>query len=98
MALFKRNKKEEKAKEKDKAKEEKVEVSASVKTGLPEGKDPRLYRIIEKSVLTEKAVDLSGKNKYVFKVWQKTNKREIRKAIEKLYEVKVREVKIINTR
>ena len=89
MALFGKRKKEEKTEQEDQIVEKKTK-------GLPEGKDPRFYKIIEKPVRTEKAVG-AGQNKYVFKVWQKTNKIEVRKAIEKLYEVKVKNVKIINT-
>lgn len=90
MALFGKKKKEIEEKPKEAEKKE-------AKVGLPQGKDPRLYKIVEKPVRTEKAVDSSGQNKYVFKVWQKTNKIEVRKAVEKLYEVKVKDVKIINT-
>ena len=93
MPFFKK-KKEDKKEEQEKIKEtEKKEAKA----GLPQGKDPALYRIIEKPVITEKAVTLAGSNKYVFKVWQKTNKVEVRKAIEKLYGVKVKDVRVINT-
>lgn len=92
-ALFGKKKKEvEKTKEEQKEPEKK-----EAKVGLPQGKDPKLYKIIEKPVITEKATNLSGINKYIFKVWQKTNKVEVRKAIEKLYDVKVKNVKIINT-
>lgn len=91
MALFGK-KKEDVRKEESKEAEKK-----KTKLGLPEGKDPRLYRIIEKPIVTEKAVSLSEENKYVFRVSSKTNKVEARKAIEKLYEVKVKDVKIINT-
>lgn len=93
MALFGR-KKEQPKKE---LKEETTEKKESAKVGLPQGKDPRLYKVIEKPVITEKATNLSGINRYVFRVWQKTNKTEVRKAIEKLYDVKVKEVRIINT-
>lgn len=91
MALFKRKKEEIKTEEKKETEGKKTGVV------LPQGKDPALYRIIEKPVITEKAVALNGRNKYVFKVWQKTNKIEVRKAIEKLYGVKVKDVRIINT-
>ncbi|MEK7659483.1 MAG: 50S ribosomal protein L23 [Patescibacteria group bacterium] len=89
MMLF--GKKKKKIEEESKEAEKK-----EAKLGLPEGKDPRFYKIIEKPVQTEKAV-ASRQNKYVFKVWRKTNKIEVRKAVEKLYEVKVKDVKIINT-
>ncbi|TSC90652.1 MAG: large subunit ribosomal protein L23 [Parcubacteria group bacterium Gr01-1014_2] len=92
MALFKRNNKEEiKSEQKKETKEE------MAKLGLPEGKDPKLYKIVEKPIVTEKAVNLSKGNKYVFRVFPKTNKVEVKKAIEKLYEVKVKNIRIINT-
>lgn len=92
MALFGKNKKQEEKKE-----ESKETVKKEAKLGLPEGKDPSLYRIIEKPIITEKAVGFSDDNKYVFRVSPKTNKVEIRKAVEKLYNVKVRDVRILNT-
>lgn len=91
MALFKKKTKEE---IKPGQKEETKELA---KLGLPEGRDPKLYKIIEKPIVTEKAVSLSSGNKYVFRVFPKTNKVEVRKAIEKLYEVKVKDIRIINT-
>lgn len=101
MALFKRKKREEAKTEENKEAEKK-----EVKFGLPEGKDPRLYKIIEKPVQTEKAVSSAGHpgsraklftgHSYVFRVWRKTNRAEVKKAVEKLYEVKVKDVRIIN--
>ena len=108
MALFGKKKEPSFAKATE-GKENKEAEKKEAKVGLPQGKDPRFYKIIEKPVVTEKAVSLSGNpssraklttghsNKYVFRVWQKTNKVEVRKAIEKLYDVKVRDVRIINT-
>ncbi len=46
--------------------------------------------------VTEKSNDLLQDNKYVFKVNTKTNKSEIKKAVESLYKVDVSDVKIIN--
>jgi len=46
--------------------------------------------------VTEKAVSLSGLAKYVFIVDKKTNKSEVKKAIESIYNVKVENVNIIN--
>lgn len=46
--------------------------------------------------ITEKATSLAENNKYVFKVWPRTNKTEIKKAVEGLYGVQVTKVKIIN--
>ena len=92
MSLFKR-KKEKEIKAEEKNKTEKKEA----KLGLPEGKDLKLYKVIEKPINTEKAVSLSSGNKYIFRVSPKTNKVEVRKAIEKLYDVKVKDIRVINT-
>lgn len=52
--------------------------------------------ILKSPHITEKATDLAKKNQYVFKIWPKTNKIEVKKAIEDLYKVDVLSVKIIN--
>lgn len=61
-----------------------------------ESKFRESYRIIKTPHVTEKATFLSGKNQYIFKVWSRANKIEIKKAIEKIFGVEVRAVKIIN--
>ena len=53
-------------------------------------------KILISPQITEKATDLAQKNQYVFKVFPKVNKTEIKKAIEDLYKVEVSDVKIIN--
>ncbi len=53
------------------------------------------YRILKTPHITEKATDLAGKNQYVFRIWERANKVEVKKAIEDLYKVKVIDVKII---
>ncbi len=45
--------------------------------------------------VTEKATRLSSNNQYVFKVFSRANKTEVKRAIENLYKVKVIGVKII---
>ena len=54
------------------------------------------YKIIYKPIVTEKATKLSEFNKVVFEVASKTNKIEIKYAVEKLFSVKVKSVNIIN--
>ena len=56
------------------------------------------YKIILKPIVTEKATKLSEFNKVVFEVAFKSNKNEIKGAIEKLFSVKVKSVNIINTK
>ena len=49
----------------------------------------RMYRVIQKPVITEKATDQSRRNAFVFRVPLAVNKVEIRHAVEKLFDVKV---------
>ena len=54
------------------------------------------YKVLKAFHITEKATDLTKENKYIFKVWQETNKVEIKQTVEGLYDVDVVSVKIIN--
>ena len=54
--------------------------------------DPRHYDIIVAPVVTEKATVASEHNKVVFKVAAKATKPQIKDAIEKLFDVKVKSV------
>lgn len=56
------------------------------------------YKIIRKPLITEKTFDLiERENKLVFIVDRKANKNQIRKAIEKLHNVKVLKVNTMIT-
>ena len=46
--------------------------------------------------VTEKATDLAKQNKYIFKVDKKADKIKVKRAIEKMYDVQVVGVNIIN--
>jgi large subunit ribosomal protein L23 len=54
--------------------------------------DPRHYDIIVAPVVTEKATMASEHNKVVFKVASKATKAQIKEAVEKLFDVKVKSV------
>ena len=54
--------------------------------------DPRHYDVIVAPVITEKATMLSEHNKVVFKVAKTATKPQIKAAIEKLFDVKVKSV------
>ena len=60
-------------------------------------KDYSSNKILVAPHITEKATDLAEKNKYIFKVFPKANKTEIKKTIENLYGVEVLEVNIVKT-
>ena len=54
--------------------------------------EPRHYDIILAPVVTEKATMASEHNKVVFKVASKATKPQIKEAVEKLFDVKVKNV------
>ncbi|MBI4225523.1 50S ribosomal protein L23 [Candidatus Roizmanbacteria bacterium] len=51
--------------------------------------------ILIKPILTEKATNLANTNIYMFETNFKANKHNIKEALEKLYKVKVKQVKIL---
>jgi large subunit ribosomal protein L23 len=58
----------------------------------------RYYHIIQKPVISEKATDdTANRNAYHFRVPIDANKVEIRQAVEKLFNVKVRSVNTART-
>ena len=55
------------------------------------------YDIIVRPLITEKSTKLIEENKYTFEVKQGSNKVEVAKAVEELWQVKVVAVNMINT-
>jgi large subunit ribosomal protein L23 len=55
-------------------------------------KDPRHYDVIMSPVITEKSTNASEHNKIVFKVRSTATKPQIKDAVEKLFDVKVKKV------
>ena len=53
------------------------------------------YEIIINPVITEQSMEATEDKKYVFKVATDANKTEIKKAIEKIFDVKVEKVNTI---
>lgn len=59
--------------------------------------DLTIYDIIRGPIVTDKASKLINKlNKVVLEVHQKANKPMIKEAVEKLFNVKVKDIKVIN--
>ena len=54
--------------------------------------DPRLYDVIIAPVITEKATIASERNQVIFKVAPSATKPQIKEAVEKLFDVKVKSV------
>ena len=55
-------------------------------------RDPRHYDVIIAPVITEKATMASEHNKVTFKVAKRATKPQIKEAVEKLFDVKVKRV------
>ncbi len=56
------------------------------------------YDIIIRPILTEKTHVLMGNRKYVFEVNPLANKGQIREAVEKIFNVKVERVNVMNVK
>ncbi len=56
----------------------------------------RHYDLIKRPVITEKGTYLAEQNKFVFEVTSSADKPSIKSAIEKIFEVKVKKVNILN--
>ena len=54
--------------------------------------DPRLYDVIIAPLITEKSTMASERNQVIFKVASKATKPQIKEAVEKLFDVKVKSV------
>lgn len=56
-----------------------------------------IYQVLTQPHLTEKALKLKEEAGYIaFRVHQSANKAEIREAVQKIFEVKVESVRIVN--
>jgi large subunit ribosomal protein L23 len=84
------------AKKKPVAKEAQKPVEAQQKGPKKVSVSEIGYRVLKAPQVTEKATDLLQKNQYVFKVFPKTNKTEIKRVLEESYGVDVESVRIIN--
>src|SRR3989344_2528037 len=91
--------KEEKTKKTKSTKKEDVvvmEKSEEKVSVLPIVGNAEAYIVLKNFYVSEKASLLNGFGQYVFKVFRNSNKSQIRKQVEKLFNVKVTSVKILN--
>jgi len=54
-----------------------------------------LYEVLSRPVITEKNTDLQAQGKYAFEVAGDANKRQIKQAVEKAFNVKVKAVNVL---
>ena len=78
----------------DKGGKEKTEVTPTTKEFKG---NSGAARVIKNFYVSEKASILNGLNQYVFRVFDSANKNQIRDQVEKLFNVKVKDVKTMNT-
>lgn len=57
---------------------------------------PKEYGVLKGFYVSEKSASLNVFDQYVFKIFKNVNKNEVRKQVEKSFDVKVTAVKIIN--
>lgn len=100
ITLFgKKKKKEEEEKSLKKKPEKKPKVSKEPPkkiTKIPTRKSKIAWESLHSPLISEKSSFLEENGKYVFKVLKESNKSEIKKSIEDLYNIKVDKVNIIN--
>ncbi len=101
MKLFNKSKETKpKTKKKEEIKKKPEKKNSNLKPAkIKEESTKKIDDLAAKSLvyphISEKATDLAEKNKYVFRVFSNTNKRQIKEAVEKLYSVEVKSVNIV---
>ncbi len=60
--------------------------------------DVKYLEIIKAPVITEKSQDRATMGQYVFKVDSRANKTEIKNAIERIFQVQVKEIRTLNVK
>ena len=55
----------------------------------------QLNEVLVRPVLTEKGVQMANKQTYLFEVHTRSNKDQIREALEAMYEVQVKDIKVM---
>ena len=107
-ALFSKSKTKEQKNKNKEAKEElkNVEVGESAREELEGGMTSSaafsgtgssdVHKVLRGFYVSEKASLASNFNQYVFRVFRDSNKSEVKKEVSKLFNVKVKDVKILN--
>jgi len=60
--------------------------------------EKQIFDIILEPIITEKSQKDLEKNIYYFKVRKDANKKEVKEAVEKIFSVKVKKVRIVNVK
>ncbi len=92
LSFFKKKQPARNASDSDAGGEKKLEVPKSKKA---KRFSVQPHGILKSAHITEKATDLGKNNQYVFEVFLKANKSEIKKAVEEIFNVDVVGVNIV---
>lgn len=57
-----------------------------------------LYDVIRRPIITEKSTVIAEAGKYVFEIAEYADKKSAKKAVEKLFSVKVKKVNVMNVK
>ena len=57
-----------------------------------------LYEVLLRPIVTEKSMDLRENDKYTFEVALKANKRQVQEAVEKIFNVRVVDVRTMKVK
>jgi large subunit ribosomal protein L23 len=98
MALLDRFKSKKKETKSEKAENvlDMVKEHQAAKPQVAKENTGRAHRILHRHHLSEKTNQFSASGRYVFKVARDTNKIEVKKAVEAVYDVHVSKVNIVN--
>lgn len=60
--------------------------------------DPRIYDVLRKPIVTEKATNIAQHNYYAFVVGDRFSKKDVKLAVESIYKVTVEDVNVLNVK
>ena len=92
MALFKKNQKNQKKQ----SAEDGASNSQETEQSAANSHKSWSYSIIKRPLITEKTYNLAQCNVYAFEVAPDANKKQVKKAVEALFEVPISQVRIMN--
>jgi len=87
-----------KKEEKDQKKADAAETAGTASAKKSKEDTGEAFRVLVRPVVSEKSYRAASGGKYVFMVSKSANKIQVRNAVEKVYDVKVTAVNIVNVR
>jgi large subunit ribosomal protein L23 len=95
LNIFRKKEKKEPPKPVKEEKPKKEVIPEKKPVRIKEKRENQGWQVLKAPQITEKATDLAEKNQYVFKVFSRANKTEVKRAVEGLYGVDVLSVNMV---